>query len=310
MNYRHVLILGDARFLGSHLVSHLAHHYACSMTIVATDYAHVAHLMQLPNVSIFVGDVNNEEVLDVLIRNVDVVINLTDVWYSRRPGFGKPYGKDFERQHVTLTSNIVAGCQKYGIERYIHLSAFGVSDPELSAYYQSKLDGEEAALGSDLKVTILRPSVMFGTHDHFFTTLAQVQKHLMVVPLQFPTRQFQPVYVGNVVQAITYALSHDDSIGKVYSLVGPKKYTVEALVKLTGQWSGHAKSIWQCNAFCAYFLRFVLPKKYRMQGDYIYMQFANKIIDERIAQSFAEEFQITLRTIEDIVPNYLAPAEE
>lgn len=310
MKYHHALILGDARFLGSHLVQYMAKTYSCHMTIVADNIEDVAHLKHLPQVSIFVGDIDQRDVLDVAIRNVDVVINLTDVWYARKPSGDALYGTEFEQYHVTRTQNIIEFCEKYGIKRYFHLSAFGVSDPELTPYYQSKLDGEEIALrATKMKVTIFRPTIMFGPDDVFFRNLVDIQQRLMGVPLRHPESRFQPIFVGNVVQAITFALSHDESIGKVYSLVGPKTYTLDKLLSMAGLLANCEKSIWTWHFTSNLMLNFRLPKYLYVNGDYIFMQFANKCIDERIAQSFSADLHFSLRYVEDIIPNYLENAE-
>lgn len=306
MKYHHALILGDARFLGSHLVQYVAKTYSCHMTIVAEDIEDVLHLKHLPQVSIFIGDIDQPDILDVAIRNVDVVINLTDVWYSRKPRGDQLYGEEFERYHVTRTKNIISFCEKYGIKRYFHLSAFGVSDPELSPYYQSKLDGEEVALStSKVKSTIFRPSIMFGPDDTFFRGLVDIQRRLMAVPLRYPESRYQPIFVGNVVQAMTFALSHEESIGKVYSLVGPRTYTLEKLLSMAGQIADCEKPIWVWRITSGPLLSFRLPRTLYVQGDYVFMQFANKCIDERIAQSFAADLRFSLRYVEDIIPNYL-----
>lgn len=306
MKYHHALILGDARFLGSHLVNYVAKMYSCHMTIVADEFEDVQHLKHLPQVSIFVGDIDRMDILDVAMRNIDVVINLTDIWYSKRPASDQLYGEEFERYHVTRTRNIVSLCQKYRIKRYLHLSAFGVSDPELSPYYQSKLDAEEIALSAtSLNVTIFRPSVMFGPFDRFFRGLVDIQKRLIGVPLRFPESRYQPIYVGNVVQAFAYALSHEESVGKVYSLVGPKAYSLEKLLRISGEIAQTEKQIWTWHLVSSVMLYLMLPKRLYAQGDYLFTQFANKCIDERIAQSFASDLRFSLRRVEDIIPNYL-----
>ena len=81
--------------------------------------------------------------------------------------------------------------------------------------------------------TILRPSVIFGPEDAFFNRLAALARVMPVLPLfGSGETKLQPVYVGDVAEAVARALATPAAEGKVYELGGPRVYTYKALVQL------------------------------------------------------------------------------
>ena len=83
------------------------------------------------------------------------------------------------------------------------------------------------------EATILRPSVLFGPDDAFLNRLAAMARVMPVLPLfgSGETR-LQPVYVGDVAEAVAKVLTAPSAKGQVYELGGPRIYTYKALVQL------------------------------------------------------------------------------
>ena len=71
------------------------------------------------------------------------------------------------------------------------------------AYARTKAEGEAAMRAAFPAATILRPSVVFGPEDGFFNRFARMSQFLPVLPLIGGGRtRFQPVYVGDVAEAV------------------------------------------------------------------------------------------------------------
>ncbi len=69
---------------------------------------------------------------------------------------------------------------------------------------------------------MLRPSVIFGAGDRFLNLFARLQKPLPVMALAGAEEaRLQPVWVGDVAQAILRCLQDDATIGRAYELAGP-----------------------------------------------------------------------------------------
>jgi NADH dehydrogenase len=90
----------------------------------------------------------------------------------------------------------------------------------------------EAAVREILpSATILRPSIVFGTEDHFFNRFAVMASISPVLPVVGAQTRFQPVFVGDVAAAIA-ATAAPGTEGRTYELGGPGVYTFKALMAL------------------------------------------------------------------------------
>jgi NADH dehydrogenase len=111
-------------------------------------------------------------------------------------------------------------------------------------YSRSKAAGERILLDAkDLQVTSFRPSVVFGAEDSFLNLFAKLLSLAPLMAVGGADAKFQPVYVGDVAQAFVDALDDPSSIGRVYELVGPRQYSLRELVRLAGEYSGHARPV-------------------------------------------------------------------
>src|SRR5438874_184407 len=102
-----------------------------------------------------------------------------------------------------------------------------------SAYARSKAAGEQAVRDAFPTATILRPSIVFGPEDQFFNRFAAMAMFSPALPLiGGGDTRFQPIYVGNVADAVVRCVDDPASAGRTYELGGPKVYTLRALMEL------------------------------------------------------------------------------
>jgi NADH dehydrogenase len=90
---------------------------------------------------------------------------------------------------------------------------------------------------------MFRPSVVFGRDDQFMNMFARLARLFPVLPLAGARAKLQPVYVGDVAQAVTRVIGLSIAAGKTYDLAGPRAYSLGELVKLASVWSGHPRQI-------------------------------------------------------------------
>lgn len=90
---------------------------------------------------------------------------------------------------------------------------------------------------------MLRPSVMFGPEDTFFNRFASLVRMLPVLPLAGAETKFQPVFVGDVAEAIARAVDGKAPAGKVYELGGPQVKTLRELVDYVCEVTGRKRLI-------------------------------------------------------------------
>ncbi len=81
--------------------------------------------------------------------------------------------------------------------------------------------------------TIIRPSVLFGPGDAFLNTIDAITRVAPVFPLfgRGDTR-LQPVYVGDVADAVFRCASGDAGGGRICELGGPGIYTYRQVVEM------------------------------------------------------------------------------
>jgi len=120
-----------------------------------------------------------------------------------------------------------------GVDRFVHISAIGADPRSSSAYARTKAAGEQAVRDAFPTVTILRPSVVFGPEDQFFNRFASMAMFSPVLPLiGGGETRFQPVYVGDVADAVVTCLEDPATAGRIYELGGPKIYTFRQALEL------------------------------------------------------------------------------
>ena len=224
-----VLIFGGTGFVGTQVCEKL-NRLQCRVTVATRRSDNARHLQPLPLVDVAEIDLHDSAALAALVAGHDAVVNLIAILHGSEDAF--------QKVHVQWPLTLVRACKAGGVRRIVHISALGASTESASRYQRSKARGEAALLGSGLDVTVLRPSVMFGADDKFLNTFASLQQVFPVIPLAGSRARFQPVWVGDVANAVVRCLQDDATIGEVYEACGPQVFTLKELVQLAGRYAG------------------------------------------------------------------------
>jgi uncharacterized protein YbjT (DUF2867 family) len=224
-----ILILGGTGFVGRHLCEKLAE-LPYRTTVVTRRRNKAQHLQMLPMVDIAEVASHDSASLMPLLAEHDAVVNLVAILHGNEAAF--------EKAHVQLPLELARACDAAGQRRIVHISALGASVDSASMYQRSKTRGEAVLLGSGLDVSVLRPSVIFGSEDKFLNTFASLQQVFPVIPLAGSSARFQPVWVEDVAAAIVKCLEDKTTIGQTFEACGPEVFTLRQLVQLAGRYSG------------------------------------------------------------------------
>jgi NADH dehydrogenase len=223
-----IVVFGGGGFIGRHLVRRLAKTGAT----IRVPSRHVSRLGFLRTAGV-VGQIvpemmstfDNAELAGA-IDGADQVVNLIGILTENRKG-------GFDRIHADLPARIAAVASAAGATRLVQVSAIGASADSASSYARSKAAGEAAVRERFPAATIIRPSIVFGPEDQFFNRFAAMAGMSPALPLiGGGTTRFQPVYVGDVADAIMAALNRPEAAGAVYELGGPTVYTFKELMEL------------------------------------------------------------------------------
>jgi uncharacterized protein YbjT (DUF2867 family) len=152
-----------------------------------------------------------------------VVVNLTGILAEARRG-------DFFKIHAEGAARIARVSASSGVLHLVHVSAIGSDPTSESLYAQSKAKGEAAVREVFSKAVILRPSVVFGPEDAFFNRFAAMAQISPVIPIVSGASKFQPVYVGDVADAVLAGVERPDAAGRLFELGGPDVMSFRALL--------------------------------------------------------------------------------
>lgn len=178
-------------------------------------------------------DVTNPDDVAAALRGADAVVNLVGVLHDGR---GK---RGFDVVHVQAARIVAEAARAAGVERLVQISAIGADPMSKSAYGRSKAKAEEAVRAVYPDAVVLRPSLVFGAGDGFLNRFAALAAMSPVLPLIGGGRtRFQPVYVGDVAEAIARAVTRADAAGRTYELGGPRVYTFREILELVNRETG------------------------------------------------------------------------
>ncbi|APZ42895.1 complex I NDUFA9 subunit family protein [Acidihalobacter ferrooxydans] len=242
MHINTLCILGGTGFVGRHLAARLAG-AGYRVRIPTRRRERHRELLVLPGIELLEADIHDPQALADLFVGCQAVVNLVGILNERDHD-----GSGFEHAHVELSRKVVDACHARGVRRLLHMSALGAeSAQDTSFYLRSKAEGENLVhmrSGSQLAVTSFRPSVIFGRGDSFLNRFASLLRAVPIVfPLACPEARFQPVYVGDVVDAFARALLNPDTHGQRLNLCGPRVYTLRELVQYTARLIGADRHI-------------------------------------------------------------------
>ena len=170
-------------------------------------------------------DVTDDAQVAAALDGADAAINLVGVLYET------PW-KRFATMHAEPPARIAQACARLGITRFVQVSALGADAGSPSEYARTKAQGEAAARVALPSTTVVRPSVVFGRGDQFLNRFAAMTQIAPALPLPGGGEtRFQPVYVGDVAQAILRCVTDPATAGQTYELGGPEVLTFREILQ-------------------------------------------------------------------------------
>ncbi|GLR65828.1 3-beta-hydroxy-Delta(5)-steroid dehydrogenase [Acidocella aquatica] len=223
--HRIATVFGGSGFLGHYVVKRLADQgYIVRIAVRDTESAKTLRPMGGPGQIVpLYAPLHAEAQAARAIEGAEVVVNLTGILAERRKG-------DFMRTHAEGAGRIARIAGSSGVRHLVHISAIGANPASPSLYAQSKAAGEAAVRSAFPAAVILRPSIIFGPEDHFFNRFAAMASLFPVIPITGGGVKFQPVYAGDVADAVLASLS-PAAQGQTFELGGPDVKSFKELIE-------------------------------------------------------------------------------
>ncbi len=301
-----ICILGGTGFVGRHLAIHLATAGNHCRILTRNSRRH-PDLRIVSNIEFQQGDPFDSRWLKAAFQGCDTIINLVGILNE------SGHKHSFQRAHITLGNRILDACRENDVKRLLHMSALHANEANgPSRYLKTKGEAENRVhtlAPPQVKVTSFQPSVIFGPDDSFFNRFAGLLRITAgPFPLACPDARFAPVYVGDVAEAFSRALSDKSTWGKHYELCGPRDFTLRELVQYTAAQTGVRRQIIGLNDRLSRIqarLLGMLPGKPFSFDNYLSLQAASICSRDGL-----EELGIKATDIDAVVPYYLAGRTE
>ncbi len=316
---KRVCILGGTGFVGHHIAHRLSTN-GYTIRVVSRNPHRYKDLRVLQGLELVKGSPLDPGDLHRHLEGMDAVINLVGILTE-----DKHHG-DFYQVHVELPRRLVQAAEDQGVRRLLHMSANGADLNSPSAYLRTKAEGEQAVLeagqpedgisttdslgdyevtlGRGMRVTVFRPSIIFGEGDSFFTRFAKLLRLTPgVFPLPRGETRLGPVWVEDVAAAFVLALDNPWTYGQVYSLCGPGEYTFADLIRFTAELEGIHRWVWVLPERLGWLQASILE---HLPGRPLTTdQFQSLAKDNVCDEPFPAIFGIEPHSIEAIVPTYI-----
>ena len=236
---RRVAVIGGSGFLGSAIVARLAE-AGLEVRVLVRRPERLAGRARTAGpgaVEALQADVRDNGALALALADCDAVVNAVGLYVEQA-------AESFEAVHELGALNAAQHCAGIGIKRLLHISGIGADPQSASRYVRARALGEQLVRKAFPQATILRPSAVFDPEDRFINTLAGIARVSPLIPLfgQGETL-LQPVYRGDLAEAVLRALRDPTTRGRVYELGGPKAYSYRALLELIMAQSGRRRRL-------------------------------------------------------------------
>lgn len=300
-----ITVFGGSGFVGRHVVGALtARGHRVRVAVRRPDLAgHVQPAGNVGQVMTVQANLRFPASVSAACDGADAVINLVGV-------LAESGAQSFDAIHAFGAGAVARAASEQGVARLVHMSAIGADAESSSEYATSKAEGERLAKEAYPDVQIVRPSIIFGPEDGFFNLFGSMARFSPVLPLiGGGETKFQPVYAGDVAEAIAKLVAGEAASDQPFELGGPRVASFKELMEYILEVTERQRLLLPIPFVAAKILALftgVLPGA-PLTSDQVELLKQDNVVSES-AKTDGRDLNglgVTPRTIESIVPNYL-----
>jgi NADH dehydrogenase len=298
-------VFGGSGFIGRYVVQRLAG-LGYTVRVAVTDPVGARFLTtqgRLGQIVPLAASVADPDSVARAVLGATLVVNLVGILAERKPG-------DFKRLQADGAGNVARSATAAGVGTLVQVSAIGADPASPSAYGRSKGEGEAQVRAAFPGAVILRPSIVFGAEDQFFNRFGAMARLLPIMPVVAGATRFQPVFVGDVADAVVAAATRPEAAGKTYELGGPRVWSFRELLRFILDTTGHRRPLVALPGWLVQLQARIcelLPNPPLTRDQLLMLQRDNVVAPEMLGLS---ALGIAPHAIEAVVPGYLARFRE
>ncbi len=236
---RRTTVFGGSGFIGRYVVKRLAAR-GDVVRVAVRDPVAAAFLKPMGAVGQVVPmrvNITDAAAVAEAVRGCDVVVNLVGILFERG-------AQRFDAIQAQAPERIATAAKAAGVTSFVQISAIGADAASASVYARTKAAGESGVRRHFPLAPILRPSIVFGPEDGFFNRFARLAQFAPALPLiGGGATKFQPVYVGDVAEAVLRAIANPAAAGITFELGGPRVASFRELMEFVLRTTGRSRPL-------------------------------------------------------------------
>lgn len=220
-----ILVTGGTGFVGRALIRQLVANGQQVRTLVRPS-------KQTPNlprgvpVEIAVSSLNDERGLKAALRGIDVIFHLAGAEHQGAQA-------DILETDAKGTNNLSRVAAEASINRFFYVSHLGAGRSSYFPLLKVKGIAEEHIRQSGVRHTIFRSALLYGSEDHFSTSLAKILAFFPLLMLPGEGEGLiQPLWVEDLVTCMLWSLDTPETLNRTFDVGGAEYFPLRQAVDI------------------------------------------------------------------------------
>jgi len=222
-----VLVTGASGFVGRHAVPGFLQRGVAVHALVRD--LQKGRDLEAQGATLFQGDLLEPDSLQRAAEGCVAALHLAGLGYSSDPEAN-------HRVNVEGSRNIALACRDAGANRLVNISSTCAGRVLQDSYGTSKALAEKEFDLPELRVTHLRPTMIYGADSEEFFKFSETIRRSPLVPIPGNGRfQLRPVCVEDAVELFFLVLGSAQGIGGTYDVAGPEPVSINDFIALVAE---------------------------------------------------------------------------